>query len=166
MVVCNIIPAHLAHWMFKKRKKYVEGPFAYIADRNLRNSGNAFGVLNITSFYCPTPQCYPQATYHKQFFYFKSFQIFNFLLSVPQIFHLVPCPRHRLPKYDPETDLMTPSTFQMKSLQELNLAGTRMSVHLSLGMFVYTTDTEIIWLLLLEKFTCVFIQMPCHNIGW
>lgn len=50
-------------------------------------------------------------------------QIFNFLLSVPQIFHLVPCPRHRLPKYDPETDLMTPSTFQMKSLQELNLAG-------------------------------------------
>ena len=27
------------------------------------------------------------------------FQIANFLYSVPQLFHLVPCPRHRLPKY-------------------------------------------------------------------
>lgn len=26
-------------------------------------------------------------------------QIFNFLYSVPQLFHLVPCPRHRLPKW-------------------------------------------------------------------
>ena len=25
-------------------------------------------------------------------------QIFNFVFSVPQLFHLVPCPRHRLPK--------------------------------------------------------------------
>ena len=25
-------------------------------------------------------------------------QIFNFVLSCPQLFHLVPCPRHRLPK--------------------------------------------------------------------
>ena len=26
-------------------------------------------------------------------------QIFNFIFSIPQLFHLVPCPRHRLPKY-------------------------------------------------------------------
>ena len=26
-------------------------------------------------------------------------QVFNFVFSVPQLFHLVPCPRHRLPKY-------------------------------------------------------------------
>ena len=26
-------------------------------------------------------------------------QIFNFIYSVPQLFRLVPCPRHRLPKY-------------------------------------------------------------------
>lgn len=25
-------------------------------------------------------------------------QIINFLYSVPQLFHLIPCPRHRLPK--------------------------------------------------------------------
>lgn len=26
-------------------------------------------------------------------------QIINFLYSVPQLFHFIPCPRHRLPKY-------------------------------------------------------------------
>lgn len=26
-------------------------------------------------------------------------QVFNFLYSCPQLFHFVPCPRHRLPKY-------------------------------------------------------------------
>jgi len=27
-------------------------------------------------------------------------QVFNFVFSVPQLFHFVPCPRHRLPRYD------------------------------------------------------------------
>uniref|UniRef100_A0A0N5AYT7 UDP-N-acetylglucosamine--dolichyl-phosphate N-acetylglucosaminephosphotransferase n=1 Tax=Syphacia muris TaxID=451379 RepID=A0A0N5AYT7_9BILA len=31
-------------------------------------------------------------------------QIFNFLYSLPQLFHFLPCPRHRLPKYDSKTD--------------------------------------------------------------
>ena len=31
-------------------------------------------------------------------------QVINFLYSLPQLFHLVPCPRHRLPKYDSATD--------------------------------------------------------------
>jgi len=26
-------------------------------------------------------------------------QIINFLYSVPQLFHLIPCPRHRLPRW-------------------------------------------------------------------
>lgn len=29
-------------------------------------------------------------------------QIINFLYSIPQLFHLVSCPRHRLPKWVPE----------------------------------------------------------------
>ncbi|XP_043277701.1 UDP-N-acetylglucosamine--dolichyl-phosphate N-acetylglucosaminephosphotransferase [Venturia canescens] len=37
-------------------------------------------------------------------------QILNFLYSVPQLFHLVPCPRHRLPKYNKESDKLDPST--------------------------------------------------------
>ncbi|EFY94137.1 hypothetical protein MHUMG1_01404 [Metarhizium humberi] len=36
-------------------------------------------------------------------------QFFNFAYSVPQIFGLVPCPRHRLPKFSARTGLMEPS---------------------------------------------------------
>ncbi|KAG5360073.1 UDP-N-acetylglucosamine--dolichyl-phosphate N-acetylglucosaminephosphotransferase [Yarrowia sp. B02] len=36
-------------------------------------------------------------------------QIFNFLYSVPQLFKIVDCPRHRLPKFNPETGLLEPS---------------------------------------------------------
>ncbi|KAG6063214.1 hypothetical protein E4U32_001500 [Claviceps aff. humidiphila group G2b] len=36
-------------------------------------------------------------------------QIFNFLYSCPQIFGLVPCPRHRLPGFNARTGLLEPS---------------------------------------------------------
>ncbi|XP_011639149.1 UDP-N-acetylglucosamine--dolichyl-phosphate N-acetylglucosaminephosphotransferase [Pogonomyrmex barbatus] len=49
-------------------------------------------------------------------------QIINFLYSIPQLFHLVSCPRHRLPKYNKETDKLEPSvTIFHKS--ELNALG-------------------------------------------
>jgi UDP-N-acetylglucosamine--dolichyl-phosphate N-acetylglucosaminephosphotransferase len=36
-------------------------------------------------------------------------QIFNFLYSTPQLFGLVPCPRHRLPRFNARTGLLEPS---------------------------------------------------------
>lgn len=36
-------------------------------------------------------------------------QIFNFLYSCPQIFKFIPCPRHRLPKFNARTGLLEPS---------------------------------------------------------
>lgn len=36
-------------------------------------------------------------------------QIFNFVLSCPQLFGLIDCPRHRLPSFDAETGLLHPS---------------------------------------------------------
>lgn len=36
-------------------------------------------------------------------------QIFNFVYSVPQLFHIIPCPRHRLPKFNARTGLLEPS---------------------------------------------------------
>eukprot|EP00118_Oscarella_pearsei_P020901 m.231327 g.231327 ORF g.231327 m.231327 type:complete len:302 (+) comp40067_c4_seq6:353-1258(+) len=41
-------------------------------------------------------------------------QIINFMYSVPQLFHIVPCPRHRLPKFNPETGLLEMSYSQFK----------------------------------------------------
>ncbi|KAL4979949.1 glycosyl transferase family 4-domain-containing protein [Aspergillus desertorum] len=36
-------------------------------------------------------------------------QIFNFVYSVPQLFHIIPCPRHRLPKFNVKTGLVDAS---------------------------------------------------------
>ncbi|VDK77843.1 unnamed protein product, partial [Onchocerca ochengi] len=41
-------------------------------------------------------------------------QIFNFIYSTPQLLHLVPCPRHRLPKYDSKTNTIDMSTVEFK----------------------------------------------------
>lgn len=49
-------------------------------------------------------------------------QIINFLYSIPQLFKFVPCPRHRLPKYDPQTDLLHISTTEFHK-NELNVLG-------------------------------------------
>ncbi|XP_075503310.1 uncharacterized protein LOC142540803 isoform X3 [Primulina tabacum] len=34
-------------------------------------------------------------------------QVLNFLLSLPQLAGIIPCPRHRLPKFNPKTGLLT-----------------------------------------------------------
>jgi len=41
-------------------------------------------------------------------------QVVNFVYSIPQLFKLVPCPRHRLPRVDPITRLLHPSVFPCK----------------------------------------------------
>lgn len=41
-------------------------------------------------------------------------QVFNFLYSTPQLFKLVPCPRHRLPWPDEQTGLLHPSQYETK----------------------------------------------------
>jgi UDP-N-acetylglucosamine--dolichyl-phosphate N-acetylglucosaminephosphotransferase len=41
-------------------------------------------------------------------------QVLNFLYSAPQLFKFIPCPRHRLPRCDPETQLLHSSTFRCK----------------------------------------------------
>ncbi|XP_015124136.1 UDP-N-acetylglucosamine--dolichyl-phosphate N-acetylglucosaminephosphotransferase [Diachasma alloeum] len=49
-------------------------------------------------------------------------QVINFLYSVPQLFHLMACPRHRLPKFNPTSGKLNPSvTVFQKS--ELNVIG-------------------------------------------
>ncbi|KAI1303107.1 UDP-N-acetylglucosamine--dolichyl-phosphate N-acetylglucosaminephosphotransferase [Halotydeus destructor] len=49
-------------------------------------------------------------------------QVFNFIFSCPQLFHLIPCPRHRLPKYCAEKDILNTSTFEY-SPSETNIVG-------------------------------------------
>lgn len=37
-------------------------------------------------------------------------QVLNFIYSLPQLFKIVPCPRHRLPKFNAKTGFLEPST--------------------------------------------------------
>ena len=41
-------------------------------------------------------------------------QVFNFLYSIPQLFKVIPCPRHRLPHIDTSQGLLKCSTFPCK----------------------------------------------------
>lgn len=49
-------------------------------------------------------------------------QVVNFLYSVPQLFHFIPCPRHRLPKFDPATGLVNYSRTSFKE-EDLGVIG-------------------------------------------
>ena len=49
-------------------------------------------------------------------------QVLNFIYSVPQLFRLVPCPRHRMPSYDAATDRLVPSVVDFR-LGELSAPG-------------------------------------------
>lgn len=64
-------------------------------------------------------------------------QIINFIYSVPQLFHFIPCPRHRLPKFDPETGLLNFSKTSFKE-EELSKIG-------KLLFFIFKTLRLIKW---------------------
>uniref|UniRef100_A0A1I7VQN4 UDP-N-acetylglucosamine--dolichyl-phosphate N-acetylglucosaminephosphotransferase n=1 Tax=Loa loa TaxID=7209 RepID=A0A1I7VQN4_LOALO len=49
-----------------------------------------------------------------QFLEFSVSAIFNFIYSTPQLLHLVPCPRHRLPKYNSKTNTVDMSIVEFK----------------------------------------------------
>merc|ERR1711916_426890 len=41
--------------------------------------------------------------------------VLNFVYSIPQLFKILPCPRHRLPRIDPKTQLLHYSSFSCKT---------------------------------------------------
>lgn len=47
--------------------------------------------------------------YSKTLLLFFLPQVFNFVYSAPQLFGFVPCPRHRLPRFDERSGLLEPS---------------------------------------------------------
>lgn len=59
--------------------------------------------------------------YSKTLLLFFTPQIVNFVYSLPQLFGLVPCPRHRLPKFDAATNTVSPSTYTLNGAQHDNL---------------------------------------------
>lgn len=73
---------------------------------------------------------------------FAAPQVFNFILSVPQLFKFVPCPRHRLPKFNDETGLREPSTFTFRYSQLGFLGRFIMRVYSALGFAMIREATD------------------------
>ncbi|TQB71394.1 tunicamycin resistance protein [Monascus purpureus] len=57
-------------------------------------------------------------------------QIFNFLYSTPQLFGLIPCPRHRLPKFNVRSGLLEPSVTEWMAPPHPLIAGCLDLLHM------------------------------------
>ena len=68
-------------------------------------------------------------------------QVFNFVFSVPQLFHLVPCPRHRMPRLNERTGLLEMSTFIMDPKPSF-LARVLVAVFERLGLLRRVADPD------------------------
>jgi UDP-N-acetylglucosamine--dolichyl-phosphate N-acetylglucosaminephosphotransferase len=94
-------------------------------------------------------------------------QVVNFLWSVPQLFKLVHCPRHRLPRFDPKTGLMYPSTFTCKPNQYRWLKAKPNDTEV-VNMTVINMWLQI-WGPMNERDLCIRLlrlQMVCCAIGF
>jgi len=111
-------------------------------------AGMAFSVVGI------------QAHFTKTLLLFFLPQIFNFVLSCPQLFGLVPCPRHRVPRFDPDTNLLHPSkalfhkppkkltTVVLRALSTFGL--TEITSHPTTGNILEATNLTILNFFLLR----------------
>ncbi|XP_071958202.1 UDP-N-acetylglucosamine--dolichyl-phosphate N-acetylglucosaminephosphotransferase-like isoform X2 [Antedon mediterranea] len=66
-------------------------------------------------------------------------QIVNFLYSVPQLFHFVPCPRHRLPSFNEKTNKLEMSCTRFR-LDNLNIIGRLIVRLLRLLHLIHVVD--------------------------
>jgi len=68
-------------------------------------------------------------------------QIFNFCYSAPQLFKIVPCPRHRLPRFNARTGLLEPSVATFAEEKPLrNVVGEALKVLARLRLVRVETD--------------------------
>uniref|UniRef100_A0A8C5L6I4 UDP-N-acetylglucosamine--dolichyl-phosphate N-acetylglucosaminephosphotransferase n=2 Tax=Jaculus jaculus TaxID=51337 RepID=A0A8C5L6I4_JACJA len=71
-------------------------------------------------------------------------QVFNFLYSLPQLLHIIPCPRHRMPRFSTKTGKleMSYSKFKTKSLSFLGTFILKVAERLRLVAVHQNEDTE------------------------
>lgn len=84
----------------------------FVGDTYCYFSGMVFAVVGILGHFSKT------------LLIFLLPQIINFIYSAPQIFGIVPCPRHRLPRFDGDSNLMHPSyaPYEPRKIQAIALS--------------------------------------------
>merc|ERR1711862_976700 len=102
----------------------------FVGDSFTYFSGMTFAVCGILGHFC------------KSLIIIFIPQIINFILSLPQLFHLIPCPRHRLPRYEPRDGKLYP---------------TKNGTLINLWLYIFGPTTEralCIQLLAFQVFCC------------
>ncbi|KAL8704914.1 MAG: hypothetical protein Q9201_001947 [Fulgogasparrea decipioides] len=70
-------------------------------------------------------------------------QIINFLYSAPQLFRLIPCPRHRLPHFNSRTGLLEPSVTQWQQPPNKVLTNVlKVLANLAIPLVAITQDDQ------------------------
>lgn len=80
-------------------------------------------------------------------------QMINFVMSLPQLFHLLPCPRHRMPSYDPKTDRLRYSCYEWNGQRRMNLT----LINLFLKVFGEMNEQTLCFSLLAFQSLCSVI---------
>ena len=84
-------------------------------------------------------------------------QVVNFLYSIPQLFKIVPCPRHRLPRFETQTGVLSPSK-ATETRYNMNL------VTLFLRVFGKTTERKLCLRLLAFQVACVVFTFAARYV--
>lgn len=86
------IGVSLALWHYNRypARVFVGDSYTYLA-------GTVLAVSGITG------------VYSKTLLLFFAPQVFNFIISLPQLFNIMHCPRHRVPTWNPQTNLLSNS---------------------------------------------------------
>lgn len=93
-------------------------------------------------------------------------QIINFGYSIPQLFHIIPCPRHRLPNYDSKTNTMFPSTFTIEKEGGNRIHNNCTLINLCLQIFgPMREETLCLVLLGLQVVSCSVGLYFRHNVS-
>ncbi|KAF9664640.1 hypothetical protein SADUNF_Sadunf16G0039300 [Salix dunnii] len=94
-------------------------------------------------------------------------QVLNFLLSVPQLFGFRHCPRHRLPRFDPQTGLLTGTDDGTLVNFYLRMLGRKsensLCVHLLLVQHGQKNVLVVLINMLKVLLTAWFCCMTCHH---
>ncbi|RWS24380.1 UDP-N-acetylglucosamine--dolichyl-phosphate N-acetylglucosaminephosphotransferase-like protein [Leptotrombidium deliense] len=115
MIPFLAVTCALLYYNWYPAEVFVGDTFCYFA-------GMTFAVVGILGHFSKT----------MILFFFP--QVFNFLLSCPQLFKFVPCPRHRLPEYDTKSGLTRYSKFKYRSSEISYLGDLFIRILRSLGL--------------------------------
>lgn len=81
-------------------------------------------------------------------------QILNFLYSLPQLFHFIPCPRHRLPKYNEITNKLESSKTQFH-INDINIVGKIFLFLFKLLRIIHFTEENKSGIMTTNNFTII-----------